>query len=141
MEGPVKVLPISSTDINRKNADLHLRDIVKNAKTIVGISRAHCIFANDTSFKTSLLTQEKIKAPNSSVKVGDWYMVEYDGKCYPGEVQKKLNGEYLISTMEQAGNNWKWPSRPDEVFYTEKQLIRKLNVPTVVNSRGHCKFQ
>ena len=34
----------------------------------------------------------------------DWFYVDYEG-----EIKEIRNGEYLLSTAEQASSNWKWP--------------------------------
>ena len=59
--------------------------------------------------------------------------------CTQGEVQKIVCGEYQVSVMVPAANNWKWPVIP-EIFYTADKLAKRLKPPFVVNNRGRFGF-
>lgn len=38
--------------------------------------------------------------------------------------------------MTMSGNYWKWPDRDDIFDYLIGDVIRKIEVPTLINSRG-----
>ena len=59
----------------------------------------------------ALLTQVVIGADN-------WYMVEYEGHIFPGEVVA-----IGVSVMEPARNCWKWPVPKDSIFYMKVKMI------------------
>lgn len=44
------------------------------------------------------------------VQVDQWYFVENDQNMYPGEVKETREGEFLVCTMVQTRQNWKWPT-------------------------------
>ena len=77
---------------------------------------------------------------HESICAGDWYIVEYEGHRFPGEVVAIGVGEFQVSVMEPAGNYWKWPVPKDSIFYMKEKMISKLDVPEVANNRGHFKF-
>ena len=73
--------------------------------------------------------------------VGNWFLVEYDGENFPGEVlEVGEEDDFLISVMHSAGINWKWPSTKDITFYCREHIIRKLGEPIIVNNREHYRF-
>ena len=52
-----------------------------------------------------------------NVSVGDWVIVEYDGKQYPGEVKNVSVDGVQVSVMHRTfQQNWKWPEKPDAVY-------------------------
>ena len=59
-------------------------------------------------------------------KIGDYVLVSYDQKIYPGTVLSFDNyGEYEIETMEKTINaNWKWPEKPDQIWYKKEKMFR-----------------
>ncbi|XP_033099238.1 uncharacterized protein LOC117102897 [Anneissia japonica] len=76
-----------------------------------------------------------------SWSVGSWVLVEYDGNYYPGRVITKLETETEVECMSRSGPNWKWPARRDVAWYTKEQIIRQLNAPVPISSRGICVFE
>ena len=82
------------------------------------------------------------KDSSEEIKVGDWFVVEYDGKNFPGEVKEIGEEEdFRVSVLQSAGKNWKWPGlKDDKTFYCRKQMIQKLEEPIIANNRGHFKF-
>ncbi|KAJ4428237.1 hypothetical protein ANN_24254 [Periplaneta americana] len=55
----VKVQSVSSTEVVHRNNELNTKGIIKNVKTVEGISQVHCIRANKETFTTSILTDEQ----------------------------------------------------------------------------------
>ena len=76
------------------------------------------------------------------MKKGDWVVVSYDEKCYPGKVtQVGDGGSVKVSVMKSSHpSGWKWPSTPDEIFYLKDQIIKAINPPIPTNSRGAWEF-
>lgn len=85
------VIHVTEDDIN-----LVLREkenVWDNVESIPGISSFHVIkYENDnSSFYKNAMSNPEVNAMNTSseltsIKVGDWVIVKYDGVNYPGEV-------------------------------------------------------
>lgn len=68
-------------------------------------------------------------------------LIDYEGIIYPGEVLALGDQrDYQVSVMQPAGPNWKWPQPRDKIFYVRGNLKVKLDIPSVVNNRGHFKI-
>ena len=75
------------------------------------------------------------------VVVGDWVVVNYDAKMYPGKVTKVVEGSMKVNVMKACfPNGWKWPNTSDEIFYKNESVVKKINPPTPLNSRGVWQF-
>lgn len=72
-----------------------------------------------------------------SIQVDDWWVVEYDGELFPGEVKQIREGNNEVSVMHRAGTTWKWPSNEDKIFYASEKMKKKLPPPTMINERDH----
>ena len=74
---------------------------------------------------------------------GDWCLVKYDEKYYPGIIEQHRNANYLVSVMVSTANRnlWKWPNPPDCVWYTRQNVVTKLQPPEPVSSRGVYRFK
>lgn len=74
---------------------------------------------------------------------GNWVVVTYDGKEYPGEIMFIENeNKVQVSVMVPTGppNHFKWPQPPDCIFYSKEEVLREIDPPEVVNSRGLYRF-
>lgn len=69
--------------------------------------------------------------------VVDYVIVGYDKKQYPGLIKKYDNhNEFVVSVMEKRLNRlWKWPIKPDQIWYLETYLVKKIEQPIPINSR------
>lgn len=47
-----------------------------------------------------------------------------------------------VSVMVPTGppDHFKWPLKPDCIFYSREDVLREINPPQVVNNRGLFKF-
>ena len=108
-----------------------------------------------TSLVTHLLTPPDadiaptapMPADHPTFQLGDWLLVElleYDETEYPGELVQlnpSDNGELQVSVMHKAvANRFKWPSKPDILWYPPSHVIRSLQFPNPVGSRGQYTF-
>ena len=50
---------------------------------------------------------------NVHLRKGNWYVVDYNGERFPGEVLSNLGGVFV---KKRAGSFWKWPSSKDILF-------------------------
>ena len=67
---------------------------------------------------------------------GDFVIVNYEGRLYPGEVKvlKKKGAE--VSCMMKTGINWKWPLQPDQIYYQLSEITEVIQAPKKISSRG-----
>ena len=76
------------------------------------------------------------------LSVGDWVQVSYDGSMFPGEITKfASDDEIKVNVMHRSGKNWKWPQPVDHIYYFCKDIVKKINPPTVVGARGQFAFE
>ncbi|XP_030827949.1 uncharacterized protein LOC115928135 [Strongylocentrotus purpuratus] len=146
----VCVTEVKSTEIAKRNEKLKLKDVFIQAKPITGIGKMHFLKVVKDEVVSHILTKDNradkddvvvTQSGSKAIVVGDWYVVEYEGKKFPGEVVGfTRKGEFQVSVMEPVGKYWKWPTKKDAIFYMESKMITKLAPPEVVNNRGHFKF-
>ncbi|XP_033122920.1 uncharacterized protein LOC117121731 [Anneissia japonica] len=142
----VTVREIKSDEIEKRNGALNLEAAFNKAEAIPFITKMHLLKVVNGVVVAQVLTKDEAPenpvnpTSDESICIGDWYIVEYEGQQFPGEVIDIREGEYQVSVMERAGKNWKWPSTKDNIFYMKSKMISKLEAPEVVNSRAHFKF-
>jgi len=81
--------------------------------------------------------------PVKECKLGEWVLVKYDEKIYPGEVTGfGFGGSVQVSVMTPAfpGQKWKWPVNKDEILYEKSNVLKKITPPVPVGSRGQFSF-
>ena len=74
----------------------------------------------------------------TTIKVSDWFAVEYEGTLYLGEVVA-IDGDQndgQVWVMQPARPNWKWSNLMDNVLY----LKEKHRDTPIVKNHGHLKF-
>lgn len=72
--------------------------------------------------------------PNQQIEEGDWVVVQYDQIHYPGEVTKIVSGEYEVIVLHRHDNHFKWPAKEDRLFYSKKQIVKKLLGPPTLSA-------
>jgi len=154
MTSNVLVAEIKGTEIERRNEVLGISQVFKDASPVPGIGGAHCMKLMNDEIELCTITSDARPADarpavalpasdadvNTKICVGDWVLVQYEKTNYPGEVKRVEHEECQVSVMVPAGKNWKWPVRPDEIFYTHDNIVRRLEPPFIVNHRGHFAF-
>lgn len=73
---------------------------------------------------------------NSNFMVEDYVVVNFEGELFPGKVTQRKDGGYMVSAMAKSGMNWKWPRRPDEIYYTEQEVLKRIEAPKQISTRG-----
>ena len=72
-------------------------------------------------------------------RVDQQCIVIYNGFRYIGKVLATVveKDETKVSIMEcQGGNRFKFPTRPDVLWYTTEHVVRLANVPKNVTNHG-----
>ena len=96
---------------------------------------------NAVKAKRNKIDLEDDELPLSSLQrkynVGDYVIVCYEKNQYPGLIKKYDNrNEFEVSVMERRLNRlWKWPIKPDQIWYLKKDIVKKIEQPIPVNSR------
>ncbi|KAL2092912.1 hypothetical protein ACEWY4_012710 [Coilia grayii] len=81
---------------------------------------------------------------DTTIKVGQWVLVQYDGDFYPGTVTQIAEGQYEVETMNSIGENrFYYPARryPGERVWYYRQDIRDIipePLPATSSARHFC---
>ncbi|KAF5284065.1 hypothetical protein FQR65_LT13611 [Abscondita terminalis] len=71
----------------------------------------------------------KIEETPDTITVGNYVIVKYHNKNYPGIVKDIDNDDYEVSVMERINEQWKWPDIPDQIWYSKNQIVNKISEP------------
>ena len=70
-------------------------------------------------------------------KRGDFVIVKYDQKFFPGEILANYDESAEVKVMASSGPKfWKWPDRDDILMYQWKDVLKKIDPPVIVSNRG-----
>ena len=154
----VKAIHVSESEIT---AFVQMECPWENVKIIPGILKAHCITCEKYGFVSLFVDDSKDNVISNmkyldcedemevddvnagedgeeKVVVGDWVVVNYDDKMYPGKV---VDGSLKVTVMKACfPTGWKWPDTIDEIFYKNEFVVKKINPPAPYNSRGVWQF-
>ncbi|KAG8326457.1 hypothetical protein J6590_041142 [Homalodisca vitripennis] len=79
----------------------------------------------------------KVKQLLKALQVGDWVVVTYDSKNYPGEIVSILEEGITINAMQPSGpGGWIWPAKPDIHTYPNQDLVKRINPPLPSGNRA-----
>ncbi|CAH1966563.1 unnamed protein product [Acanthoscelides obtectus] len=68
--------------------------------------------------------------------VGEYALVLYDGKPYPGVITE-IEGEMVkINAMVKSLKFWKWPKKGGEIWYSWDKILGAINAPKQMTKRG-----
>jgi len=67
---------------------------------------------------------------------GDFVVVKYEGRLYPGEAKAVKKKGVEVSCMEKCGINWKWPLKPDQIYYQLPEITQVIAAPKRISHRG-----
>lgn len=115
------------------------------AKSIAGDSSPESETENgeDMSFTGDNSSDSDVEADSAKstheelqMTEGDHVIILYEGRQYPGKVKqvKKLGAQVMC--MERSGSNWKWPKKPDELYYRQSDIIKVIAAPKKISRRG-----
>ena len=90
--------------------------------------------------KLKLKVKNKLQVKNTSIDLGQWVVVTYDGSRYPGEVISMEDSQYEINVMHPSGNHWKWPTAEDKIFYLLQNIAQLINPPKAAGNHGQFRF-
>lgn len=80
-------------------------------------------------------SSEKLCLQKRDLIEGDYVLTRYENAVYPGKVIEIENDTVLISAMVKCGSNWKWPEKPDSIWYFYKDIKQKIEAPVQISKR------
>jgi hypothetical protein len=150
----IQIIEVTEDEIDDINKQLW-----DEVQAVPGISKMHCIacksgkckmypseieLKQDTEVANQCTVDLTTEADTciSVFRVGDWVLISYDSKVYPGEVTVIGKDDVQVSVMHRTFNqNWKWPDKSDKIFYKMSDILRKIAPPVPVGNRGQYKFE
>jgi len=66
--------------------------------------------------------------------------VQYDGSLYPGEVKSVISDEYEVSVMMKSGKYYRWPDKPDQLYYKKEDVVCIIQPPEPVGSKTRSQY-
>lgn len=118
----------------------------ENVLPVQGINKLHIIRSDLTTGLTAMVNALSAETLNlipvttetRSLVPGKWVVVKYDDKEYPGEIIFANEDVAEVSVMVPTGppNHFKWPRKPDCIFYSNADILREVDPPVVINNRG-----
>ncbi|KAH6945328.1 hypothetical protein HPB50_007882 [Hyalomma asiaticum] len=72
----------------------------------------------------------------STFKVDDLVVVNFEGQLFPGRLTQVKPEGYIVSTMERPKKNWRWPDREDDILYSKEEILYTIESPRPVGKRG-----
>lgn len=79
---------------------------------------------------------QRLSKDLANYEKGEFVIVRYEEEYFPGTILEKNTDSVKIKTMTMSANNWKWPDRDDICDYLIEDVVCKIEVPTLLNSRG-----
>lgn len=67
-----------------------------------------------------------------SFHVDQFVVVNFEGTTYPGIITEINADKFKVSVMERTTKQWKWPSQPDEIWYTEEEVLYPIQPPRLL---------
>lgn len=62
-------------------------------------------------------------------------IVEYEGEQCPGQVKTVDDDGAFVSCMTRCGLSWKWPEKPDCIFYPMDKIISPIKPPSKLGTK------
>ena len=98
--------------------------------------------SEDEDSDTSEHEEEEEEEDGDKFSEGDWVIVRYDGKEFPGEVMLVGEKDVQVSVMVRKFSGfWRWPNPCDKIFYPFFSVASKITAPEPVGSRGQFRFK
>jgi len=75
---------------------------------------------------------------DNSMEIGEWCVVQYEGKLFPGEIlEMDQDGTVLVTVLHPIGDNkFVTPPREDKLWYSNDDVIAKIPKPTKSTARS-----
>jgi hypothetical protein len=129
-----------------KEKDRQRKEEVKKEKQRIREENRTKKLEKQTKKKTKEIVMKTKEAPKSTnnakknirtaIKIGSFVIVRYDDLLYPAEVVQTGKERAKCRAMEKSGAHWKWPQKPDVIWYGIKDILEVISAPTLINTRG-----
>lgn len=64
--------------------------------------------------------------------VNQFVVVNYEGTMYPGIISEKSSDRFKVSVMEKTSKHWRWPTKPDEIWYSKEEVLYPIQPPRLM---------
>lgn len=136
LETAVNVKHISEATI--KSNYKKIQHEIENAVEMPDITSFHQIIFDETGLRTAVISDRKI----NHLHVGNWVLVKYDERLYPGEITDIISpSTFKVNVMERHGKFFRCPNIPDHIYYHNSHVIRKIEPPTPIGHRSQFSFE
>jgi len=97
---------------------------------------------SDNDYNNNSKDIAQAASATSFLKVGDFVKVLYKSQYYPTKITAVGDKPDLFqcNCMEACKSGWRWPARRDELWYQAADIVKKLDQPVPVSTRGTFKF-
>jgi len=72
---------------------------------------------------------DKLEEPEHNYKVGDFVLVKFLEKQFPGRITKMSNKGPTVACMEKLSKQCRWPAKKDCIDYEWRDVIAKIKPP------------
>jgi hypothetical protein len=73
-----------------------------------------------------------------NLTVGQYVLVNYESELYPGKItEMKNDDEILITAMQKSGAHWKWPTKPNETYYSRDEIMQLIKQSKKTRPSGY----
>ena len=121
----------------------HDNDFCNNeALTLVNISIEYQVPSPECTPVTP--TPPPVCIDIKSLEKGNWVVVSYEEKKYPGEVTALHLDTALIGVSvmhSKYGKAWACPEKEDKILYGAENIVKVIPPPVPSDRRGHFKFE
>lgn len=112
----------SLQDSNDSDSSLHFSDLDVGMKL-------------NNNIETSSPEASEISYPSPRYAVGDFVIVVYEAKFFPGKILETTTEGAVVSAMQKTFNFWKWPERIDSMFYLWDDILKHISPPKKSHSK------
>lgn len=85
-----------------------------------------------TGTGTALNTTEQSQPVQNVIEEGNFVVVIWNGKRFPGLVMSKLETGAIVDCMQPTPRYWKWPTEKDMLFYKWSDIVQVIKPPKLL---------
>lgn len=99
-------------------------------------------FSSSDGEEGSIVHQINTGFTASTIITGEFVIIKYETKFYPGQVTDVDEDGARVKVMEKAGvTTWRWPQVTDEIDYNFKNIMQKICQPKPVGTLKRQLFE
>lgn len=144
-------------NFKRSEVTQSVKQTRKKLKVAPGTSYAHTKDSSDENSDFENMNSEEVNSlhekevniemdeptecpVSKKYSVDDFVIFKYIQDLYPGLIIKTTEEGATIQSMEKSKKFYRWPVKPDELFYSWKDIVMKICPPQLIR-RGYFKVK